>query len=213
MKPYKEWLDIEQNTPEWQDLRKGKIGGSTVKHIMAHYGTGKFGDPAHKIALNIALFELTGNWDDYNPDIKNYDRGHKEEPTIREMYEAETFCEVTNGGYYIVSDRIGCSPDGHPGDGLVEIKSRQYNVFFDAIKRKDVPSVDKWQIPFNLKCSGKPWIDYVEGCLAFPEGKQLLIVRKTPADYEKEFRQIDFRLAEFFKLIDDKKIEIEKFGR
>ena len=63
------WLDIQQNTDEWLDLRIGKVTGSSIGKVMAYYDavnkkTGlhivKFGDPAQKLAINIALERLTG---------------------------------------------------------------------------------------------------------------------------------------------------------
>ena len=31
------WLDIQQNTDEWLDLRIGKVTGSSIGKVMAYY--------------------------------------------------------------------------------------------------------------------------------------------------------------------------------
>ena len=51
------FLDIQQNTDDWLQLRVGKIGGSSIGTIMACFGKA-FGDPAHKLAIKLAVEQL-----------------------------------------------------------------------------------------------------------------------------------------------------------
>ena len=53
------WHDVEQNGAEWAELRTGRLTGSNLATIMAHYGKG-FGDPAMRLAKNIAYERMTG---------------------------------------------------------------------------------------------------------------------------------------------------------
>jgi hypothetical protein len=206
-----QWFDIAQNTPEWEALRVARIGGSSIKKIMANYGKA-FGEPAHALALQIALEKIDGKPHGSGYTNDHFDRGHEQEPIARQLYEDETFCEVSNGGYYIDGDDIGVSPDGNVySDGLIEIKSRVANIFYETVKRGSYSPAEKWQLYFNMKVSGREWIDYVEFCAEFPEGKRLFIDRIYAKDFQEEFEKIDSRLFEFKKLVGEKLDMIEGF--
>lgn len=200
------WIDVEQNTEEWEALRVGRVGGSSIKHIMANFGE-PFGKPAHDYALQIALEQIDGRPHGSDYTNEHFDRGHAQEPVARALYEDETFCEVSPGGYYTEGDDIGVSPDGRVyDDGLIEIKSRIVaSVFYESLRRGAYNPADKWQLFFNLKVSGRDWIDYVEFCAEFPEGKRLIIQRLTASHFKERFDEIDTRLSEFRELVSEKK--------
>jgi len=207
-----QWHDVPQNTDEWMDMRIGRIGGSSIKYIMANFGKA-FGNPAHKFALQMAQEQIDHkpHGDDYSND--DFDRGHEYEPVARDKYEETTFSEVSNGGYYTEGPDIGISPDGRVyDDGLIEIKTRKQHIFFDTIRRGKYDPSEKWQLFFNLKVSGREWIDYVEYCPEFIEGKRLFIDRLYAKDIKDEFSMIDTRLAEFRALVEEKKAVIERMG-
>ena len=48
------WIDIQQNTDSWLDLRAGKVSGSSIGKIMANYGKA-FGEPIAKPAATAGL--------------------------------------------------------------------------------------------------------------------------------------------------------------
>lgn len=209
------WIDVEQNTDEWLDLRVGRIGGSAVTGIMANYGKA-FGKPAHKRAVQIALEQIRGKSFEDSYTNAHMERGHEQEPIARTLYEDTYFCDVTNGGYFAVDEKTGVSPDGFVGqDGMIEIKCVIDTVHFDTIKRKAYDPAYKWQMFFELKCTGREWVDYVEYCSEFPEGKKLFVDRIYAKDLEyvtwpllSWFGMIDVRLTEFWKLVAKKKAVI-----
>lgn len=201
--------DIDQNTDRWMEMRKGKIGGSSISKVMANYGKA-FGDPAKKLAVDIAVIQMGGVIDSESFTNAHMERGHAQEPIARMLYESENFCEVTNGGFYD-NGLTSCSPDGHVGDdGLIEIKSVIPSVHYLRFKSGRFDSSYKWQLIFNLKETGRDWIDFVSYCSGFPEDKQLFIDRIYTKDLQEEFKQINFRIAEFSNLIEDIKQDIEK---
>ena len=53
------WHDVQQNTDAWQALRCGKATASSFALFMANDGKA-FGDPAKRLALQIALEQITG---------------------------------------------------------------------------------------------------------------------------------------------------------
>jgi hypothetical protein len=199
------WHDVEQSEDsEWMDLRMGKVGGSSIGKVMANYGKA-FGNPAHDVALKIALEKITGIRQEGGYSNSDMERGHEQEPIARMLYEEQTFCNVTNGGFYDASEYEGISPDGRVLDsGLIEIKSVIATRHWPTIKRGSFNPSYKWQLLFNLKCSCRDWIDYVEYCSEFPKGKQLFIQRIHFSESLDMFQMIDNRMNEFIDLIDDK---------
>ena len=198
------FIDIDQNSDSWFDLRAGKLTGSAVSKVMANYGKA-FGAPAQDLATQIAVEQITGN-----PILSNYtnshmDRGHEQEPMARAEYERTYFCEVLNGGFFD-NDKTGVSVDGRVlPDGIIEIKSHIPSVHFANIKRNEPNPDYKWQYYFNLKETGADWIDTISFCADFPEGKKLCIYRIWAKDSEEEFEQIESRSAKFFELVEEKK--------
>jgi len=163
---------------------------------------------ASKYASNIALEQVTGK-----PIISGYSndhmqRGHEQEPQAVMLYEEQTFCTVSNGGFF-GSDFVGSSPDGLVyDDGVIEVKSVISNIHYDNVKRQGVDPAYKWQHIGNLKFTGRKWIDFVSYCEDYPPGKQLFIHRLNKNDLTKEFEMIDIRVAEFKKLVDKCRINI-----
>ena len=203
------FFDIEQNTEAWLDLRVGNIGGSSIGTIMANFGK-PFGDPAHKLAVNIAIERITGKRLGDNYMNEHMQRGHEQEPIARALYEQTNFCEVANGGYFL-DGHNGVSPDGLVyDDGMIEIKSVIAPVHFKTISRDKFDPSYKWQLFFNLKTAGREWIDFVSFCSEFPEGKRLFEDRVYKDGCTETFKMIDERLAEFEDLITDKISTINK---
>ena len=199
------WHDVEQTEDsEWMDLRMGKVGGSSIGKVMANYGKA-FGNPAHDVALKIALEKITKIRQENSYSNGHMERGHEQEPIARTLYEEKMFCDVTNGGFYDCSEYEGVSPDGLvSNDGLIEIKSVIGSRHFATVKRNSYDPAYKWQLIFNLKCSGRKWIDYVEYSSDFPNDKQLFIQRLTFDSCADEIGMLDTRMIEFKNIIADK---------
>lgn len=200
--------NIEQNSPEWYQLRCGRVGGSSMVKIMANYGRA-FGEPAKGLAVKIALEQITGVKCDSSFTNAHMERGHEQEPIARALYEDENFCTVGNGGYFSVGDDVGVSPDGIVGDdGGIEIKSVIETVHYANKKRKDVDPAYKWQVIHELKITEREWWDFVSYCEAFPLGKQLFVHRVYAENFQEEFKMIDKRMDEFRKLVSEAKTVI-----
>jgi hypothetical protein len=117
------------------------------------------------------------------------------------LYEEETFCSVSNGGFF-GCDFVGCSPDGLVFDeGVIEIKSVTPGVHFANVKRQSVDPAYKWQCIGNLKFTGREWLDFVSYCADFPEDKRLFTYRINKTDLAEEFAMIDLRIKEFEDLV------------
>lgn len=195
-----DYIDVEQNSQEWFDMRAGKLTSSKLGIVMANFGEA-FGEPAKKYAKVIAVEQIKES-----PVLSSFsndhmERGHEQEPLARALYEQETFSTVDNGGFFC-SDEIGCSPDGLiQKDGVIEIKCVIINIHYDNVKRQDIDPQYKWQCIGNLKFTSRDWIDFVSYCEDYPEGKQLFVYRRRKEDFTEQFEMIDQRIDEFMSLI------------
>jgi len=197
------WHDISQNSDEWLDLRAGKVTGSSIAKVMANYGK-TFGEPAKDLAATIAVEQVTGKRVvSCGYSNSHMDRGHEEEPIARAAYEDRFFVDVGRGGFYDNGD-TGSSPDGNVmDDGLIEIKSAIPSVHYGRIKKGGFDSTYKWQFLFNLRESGRAWIDFVSYCSSFPEHNRLYVHRIVRGDFTAELEMIDLRVAEFLCLVEE----------
>lgn len=195
------WVDIDQNTDEWLDLRAGKVTGSSIGKVMANYGKA-FGDPAKKLAAKLALERVTGKRVEENNFTNSHmERGHEQEPIARRKYEEREFVEVLNGGFFD-NNKTGSSPDGRVSpDGIIEIKCVIYHVHLSVIKRNSYDPKYKWQYFFNIREAGADWLDFISYCSDFPKHNDLAVFRVEKKDISKELEMIESRLEQFEKLI------------
>lgn len=196
--------DVEQNTDEWHNFRAGRLTMSKLACVMANYGKA-FGEPAKKYAIDLAVEQITGKpiVSPYSNDAMN--EGHVREPIAIARYEQETFSKVDPGGFFC-DDKIGYSPDGLTLEGLIEVKnSITTSAHYERIRKQAVDSVYRWQVIGGLKYTKKPWLDFVSYCQDFPEEQQIFIIRVHYDDFLEEFKMIDERVVQFFKLVSDTK--------
>lgn len=205
------WVDVQQNSPEWDELRIGKVTASNAAKFMANYGRA-FGEPAHRYALQIALEIVTGRKAEYSFKNDDMERGHEQEPIARMLYEEQRFVDVTNGGFFDCGDH-GDSPDGLvEDDGVVEIKSVIASTHEATIKRGSPDPAYKWQLVSHLDCSGRDWVDFISFCSDYPEWNQLVIYRIYRKDVEDELKQLAARRSEFLGLVRAKTADISRGG-
>lgn len=194
------FIDVKQNSEEWEALRVGKVTASNFSTFMANLGK-DFGEPAKRYALQIALERITGNKAEHSFSNEHMERGHEQEPIARALYEADNFVTVTNGGFFDCGD-FGDSPDGLVGDdGGIEIKSVIASTHYATLQRGAMDPAYKWQIVGHLDCTGRDWFDFVSYCSDFPESKQLLTYRVTRQSMAEEIEQLRQRRADFIGLV------------
>ena len=194
------WHDVEQNGPDWDALRLGKVTASGYSKFMANYGKA-FGDPALRYALQVALERVTGRKAEHSFKTDDMERGHEQEPIARMRDEEQTFCDVTNGGFFDWGD-WGDSPDGLiDGDGVLEIKCVIAPVHHANIRRGKPDPAYKWQIVGHLDGTARDWVDFASYCSDYPEHQQLVVFRTYRGEVETELAQLAERRAEFLELV------------
>ncbi|WP_461521572.1 lambda exonuclease family protein [Porticoccus sp.] len=197
--------DIEQNTDDWLDMRAGRLTSSNMAKVMANYGKA-FGDPAKRLASEIALGRITGKAPSNGYSNEHMERGNEQEPLARMKYQEFNFVDVTNGGFFC-DDFLGCSPDGRVGKNTIEIKSVIASVHTEYVAGQKIPSAYKWQCISNVIFTGADWLDFVSYCADFPPDKQLFIYRLYRESIEAEAKQMMERIEQFRELV-DKQVDV-----
>lgn len=150
-----------QRSPEWIELRVGKVTASRLGDWMA---VGKKGQPlAARTAYERELaFERAFGVPFSRFVTSAMEEGEKAETFLaKELSEIRGYEISTAGAFY--SDTFVASPDGLVGDdGLVEFKW-VYDTKFAEILEKGVPTEHFLQIQGQLWASGRKWCDYVAG--------------------------------------------------
>lgn len=137
--------NIDQNTDEWLELRKGKITGSKLKDIVVKRGDGK----------KIGFYQLIADRLALDPDDEvAMDRGHRLEDEAIEQFEVLHGKKVNkNAGMWFSEDNedIAVSPDGAiENDGAfteaVEVKCLASARHIQAIIEDEVPADYELQV-------------------------------------------------------------------
>ncbi len=167
--------NVEQGTPEWDDLRRGIVTASTVGQLI----TTKTIRPANNdisrgLTTLLTAERITGyTYPTYVSD--DMYRGLEDEPVARDLY-AKHYAPVREVGFMVryvgpwtSTHKIGYSPDGVVGeDGLIEIKSRRPKMQLQTIVADEVPLECIAQCQAGLLVSGREWLDYVSYSSGMP---------------------------------------------
>ncbi len=214
------WVDIEQRTDAWFDLRAGKVTGSEMSKIMAHYGKKNelgepvFGEPALRLAAKLAEERVTGRpiIDDGFANA-HMTHGIQQEPVAIALYEATRFVEVAAGGFFD-NKTHGASPDGLIYcDGVLEVKVGIESVHRKRLKLGKIDSSYRWQTTHELYSAqfcnpAVQWLDFVSFCTEISAPDNLFIVRVSvnDLDYLENVKKLQTRL-EGFECVVTKQVE------
>ena len=170
--------NLEQQSKEWFDCRKGHL---TASHAQAIGNSGK-GLDTYVLEL-MSEYYSSGEKEHYTN--KHTERGNELEPIARDIYEIETGNKVDEVGFCEMSEFIGCSPDGLvEEDGGIEIKSIDDKGYFDLLINESIDSSYLWQIQMNLLVTERKWWDFVAYNPNFE--KSIYIKRIYPNDEKIE---------------------------
>lgn len=143
--------NIEQGSPEWHALRYGKIGGSSLKHLMANEGK-----PVRNNAIYTEILAAQFEPFVYEEGFKSkeMERGNTLEPLARLAYEDTFGVEVMQIGFAEYSDFAGVSPDGLIGSSeALEIKCPSANTHVKyMLNPLDMVEEYLWQCVMYFVC-------------------------------------------------------------
>jgi putative phage-type endonuclease len=201
---------IEQGTPEWHELRRGKVTASRVADILAKTKTGPSASRQNYL-IELALQRITKTIQpSYTNDAMAW--GTATEPQARVAYEVATnnFVDQVPFIDHPTIQGFGCSPDGLVGkDGLLEIKCPNSATHWEYFKAKEPPKKYFIQMQAQMSVTGAKWCDFVSFDPRMPERSQLLIVN-VPRDpefilyMEAEIKQFLSEVETEVKLMENK---------
>ena len=149
--------DVIQKSPEWRQVRCGKIGASDISDVLAK-GQGK----TRKTLMLRVLAERLSGIPQETYCNSAMDWGTEHEPFARNMYEMETSCSVKQVGFVEWDEYAGCSPDGLVGDdGLVEIKCPNTSTHLSYILANKMPATYVNQVQAQMWVAERKWCDFV----------------------------------------------------
>jgi putative phage-type endonuclease len=177
-------IAVEQGTPEWHQIRLGKVTASRVADILAKTKTGPSASRSNYL-IELALQRVTKTLEEsYTNSAMEW--GIQTEPQARVAYEVKTNNFVDQVAFidHPTISNFGCSPDGLVGsDGLIEIKCPNSATHWSYIKDNAPPNKYYIQMQAQMAVTGAKWCDFVSFDPRMPERSQLLIVN-VPRDPE-----------------------------
>ena len=193
--------DIIQQSPEWFEIKKGKMSAS---HATAIGNCGKGLETYARQIVKDLIIERQ------NFTNKDMERGNELEPIARITYEFENSVTVKQIGFITYSDYVGVSPDGLINDdGGLELKARNDDIHFGLLLGDPVDSSTIWQMNMAMLITGRKWWDFGS---YNPNFKQSLFVKRFYPDHAKfEALMKGFYIGELLikKLLENPNIQIE----
>jgi putative phage-type endonuclease len=200
---------VEQGTPEWHELRRGKVTASRVADILAKTKSGASASRQNYL-IELALQRTTKT---IEPSYTNaaMEWGTATEPQARVAYEVATHNFVDQVPFvdHPTIKGFGCSPDGLVGEGLIEIKCPNSATHWEYFKYNRPPQKYVIQMQAQMAVTGAKWCDFVSFDPRMPERSQLLIVNVPRddafiAEMESEIKQFLSEVETEVKLMENK---------
>lgn len=173
--------DIDQNSEEWIQLRKGLWTASNF-HKLVTPKTGKLSAQADEWENRIVAELITGDpIEDFGGTVWT-ERGKELEAEAVEFYELQRDIETTKVGFITDDNRqYGCSPDRLVGeDGLLEIKCVAPQTLVGLHVSEDNSSEYRPQRQGQLLVTGRKWVDIL---FYHPKIKPIIIRSERDEDY------------------------------
>jgi len=166
---------LDQGTPEWFEVRKGKM---TASHSQAIGNAGK--------GLDTYIFEILAekfsSGEKANYSNEHMERGKELEGQARAMYELQNNVTVVQVGFIEMDQCVGCSPDGLVNeDGGCEIKCHD-DVKHTKMLINGASEIDSgyiWQCQMNMLITDRKWWDLI---FYNPNFKRTLIIFRIQPD-------------------------------
>lgn len=186
-------ITCDQRSDQWHQARLGKLTGSRVGDAFA---TIKKGEAASRrnLRLQLVLERLTGRSQENGYVSPDMERGTLLEDDARAAYEAETGILVQSVGFVQHDELLaGCSPDGLPHQGLIEIKCPKAATHLDYL-RGGLPQNYREQITHGLWLTEAAWGDFVSFHPDFPPALRMKITRLYAKNLDLAAHELNVRL-------------------
>lgn len=200
---------MEQRSEEWFKQRIGKVTASRIGDILATLRNGSWAASRKNYAAELVRERLTNKPPE--PFTNEYiEWGIEQEAPAREAYEKATGSAVVESGFvdHPTIPHSGASPDGLVGeDGLIEIKCPTTATHIDTLLNGTINDRYKYQMLWQMACTGRKWCDFVSFDPRMPEDMQLFIERYAPDD--KEIKEVENAVIDFLEEVKKTVVELE----
>ena len=201
---------IIQGTPEWRQVRCGRLTASRVAEAIATIKSGGWGSSRANLMAEYIAERLTGiPAENYTNGAMTW--GTEKEPEARQAYADQTFLTVREIGFVLHASipNMGCSPDGLvEEDGLVQIKCPMSATHIDTLLKGKIDQKYKTQMQMEMACTDRKWCDFVSYDPRMPENMRLWI-KRVERD-EKFIRDTEILCMEFLGELDKKVFELKR---
>lgn len=155
---------IEQRSPEWFDIRKGKLTSSEIHKIMGDKG---FSETAKTYLLEKVCELYGGVTEPAQGAALNW--GIELESVAIQYYEELKNVKVEPASFTPVDEYYGGSPDGLLlPEGIIEVKCPyksanhfKHGMIKDATSFKKIASNYYYQCISNMICTNTKWCDFI----------------------------------------------------
>lgn len=175
--------DIEQGSPEWFQIRLGKVTGSRIADLMARSKSG-WGASRASYQAELITERLTGQRYEKFFASASMRRGNEIEDDARAAYAFRFDVEPVAIGFvdHPSIAMAGCSPDRLVGDdGLLEIKCPDTHTHLHTILEETISGAYLKQMQWQMACTGRRWCDFVSYDPRLPEHMSMF-VKRVPRD-------------------------------
>ena len=149
----KYYYDIEQGSPEWFEIRRGKFGASRAADLLMKPSTIGYNNLINEIVYQIIAGEYPESF--ANEWMR---RGIELESDAIKAYEFLTFTKIERVGYVELNKYCGCSPDGLIGeDTLIQIKCPKFSTHINYLLSHKVPGNYYKQCQFELMVTDRKY--------------------------------------------------------
>ena len=196
------YLQIDQQSPEWLHARCGCVTASRVADAIAKLKNGKPTAARETYMMELLAETVTGSAAEHYVSAPMM-HGIETEPLARNMYEIERGIEIERVGFVLHPKikRTGASPDGLIGDdGILEIKCPQTTTHLGYFIEGVMPEKYIPQVTWQLACTGRKFCDFVSYDPRLPADFGLFIVRFERND--KEIEEMECEVTKFREELD-----------
>lgn len=150
-----EIYNFEQRSPEWYEIRKGKMTASKGATI-ATAGAG----------LKTYILEIMSEYYSSNPKQTyindDMQRGIELEAEAILEYELRNNVKTQEIGFVLYNEYFGASPDRLVNDdGLIEVKCPNDKTYLELLLTGKIKSEYLWQMQGQLLATNRKWCDFV----------------------------------------------------
>ena len=195
-------MEINQGTPEWHQMRLGKVTASKVADVMAKIKTGESAARKNYRAQLVAERLSQTPTETFTNAAMAW--GSEQEEHARDLYQFLTDIPVSQIAFvdHPTIRMAGCSPDGLVGlDGLVEIKAPSTATHIDYLLAGNAPAQYIPQMQFQMACTGRKWCDFFSFDPRLPDNLQYFLTRVNRDD--AYIKTMETEIITFLAEVDD----------